>query len=140
MGLHLASGLIGYPWFDTDAGRSTSKHSKQKNDCTVRALATTLEITYDEAYSMLAKAGRKSSCKFRISDWLETQPWAEKISFPAVKGEHRMNPVVFTKKFSSGAYICKTAGHVFAVIDGTLYDDTENRPDRCIYTAWRISK
>lgn len=62
----------------------------------------------------------------------------ERLSFPAVKGERRMNPATFCETYTQGRYICRVAKHVFAVIDGVVHDEIENRPDRCIYLAWRI--
>lgn len=129
---------LSYPWLKTDAGRVHSRRSKQVNDCTVRAVATALRIEYDAAYDMLAKAGRKCGQGFRLPKWLETQSWAKKISFPAVRGERRMNPVRFSQEFGKGIYICKVARHVYAVIDGVVHDTIENNPHRCIYTAWRV--
>lgn len=37
-------------WVKSDAGRSESRRPRQKNDCTVRALALALELRYDDAY------------------------------------------------------------------------------------------
>jgi hypothetical protein len=87
---------------------------------------------------MLARAGRKSSRRFNLGRWLEQHSWARKVSFPAVKGERRMNPLTFCTQFQSGRYICRTAGHVFAVIDGVVSDMEPERADRCIYVAWMI--
>lgn len=129
---------MGYPMIHTDAGRSQSRRPKQKNDCTVRAVTTVLDKPYDEIYDMLAAAGRKCTRGFDIVKWLKQQPWAEKIAFPAVKGQPRMNPATFCNQFTEGRYICRASHHVFAVVDGVLFDTFENRPNRCIYTAWRI--
>lgn len=129
-----------YPWIHTDGGRSGSRRPRQKQDCTVRAIAIALVVPYDVAYDMIKDAGRKASRRFRLSDWLDTREWAARIPFPAIKGERRMNPAVFVERFPTGTFICKVARHVFAVIDGVVFDEFENRPDRCIYTAWRISR
>lgn len=116
-----------------------SRRPKQKNDCTVRALAIARRIDYDEAYEILAAAGRQCSKGIVFKDWIELQPWADKIPFPAIKGEKRMNPVEFTRRFPIGTYICKVSKHVFAVVDGVVHDTTQIRSNRCIYTAWKIS-
>lgn len=134
------SGRLSYMFEKSDAGRSQSRRPKQTNDCTVRALALARGIEYDSAYDLLANAGRKCARGFFLGDWLEGQPWAEKIRFPAIKGQRRMNPAAFTEQFKEGRYICRVSKHVFAVIDGVVYDTFESRPDRCIYTAWRITK
>jgi hypothetical protein len=128
-----------YSWLCVDAGRAASKRPRQKNDCTVRALAIARGLPYDVAYDLLADAGRKCTKGFALPAWLNKQPWAKKIPFAAVKGERRMNPATFTQRFPRGRYICKVAKHVFAVVDGVVLDTFENAPDRCIYTAWEIA-
>lgn len=131
---------LAYQWEPCDSGRATSRRPKQRNDCTVRALATARGIGYDEAYDLLASAGRKCGRSFVFSEWIGCQAWASKISFPAAKGHRRMNPASFVRQFASGVYICKVAKHVFAVVDGVVFDVFENAPDRCIYTAWRVER
>lgn len=128
-----------YPWAKTDAGRSESSLPRQKNDCTVRALSIARQISYDDAYDILLKAGRKSGCRFKLSDWINKQSWVKKISFPAVKGQRRMNPATFVVQYPKGVFICKVAKHVFTIKDGVVFDDFEIAPDRCIYTAWQIT-
>lgn len=127
-----------YPAVIYDGGRALSKRPKQKNDCTVRALAIARGLAYDEAYDILAEAGRKCTRGFNMPNWLNKQPWATKMPFQATKGERRMNPASFCKMYQTGRYICRVSKHVFAVIDGEVYDAFENNPTRCIYTAWKI--
>lgn len=127
-----------YPYQWSDAGRSGSKRPRQQNDCTVRAIALARGLAYDQAYDLLLAAGRKASKKFRIEDFLKDQPWAEWVSFPAIKGQRRMNPDTFHTRFPKGTFILKAAKHVYAVIDGTVFDTDLPRPDSCIYGAWAI--
>lgn len=139
----------GFPWSmgirqmasfcQSDAGRSTSKRPRQGNDCTVRALAIARGLTYDEAYELLRAAGRRSGGRFSLTTWLKSQPWATYQPFPAVRGQRRMNPYRFCREFQAGAYICRTAKHVFAVVDGIIYDIDPPRNDRCVYCAWAVS-
>lgn len=131
---------LSYVWQPSDAGRSASRRPRQTNDCTVRALATVMGSSYDEAYEELKRAGRKCRSGFRLSDWLGAQAWATKIAFPAVKGQKRMNPSSFVKTFPAGRYIVKVSHHVFACIDGIVHDETVVSPDRCIYTAWKVTR
>lgn len=124
----------------TDAGRSASKRPRQGNDCTVRALATARNLGYDEAYELLKKAGRACSKGFTFSVWIKDKPWAKRISFPAVKGQPRMNPVTFVAQYPKGTYICQVAKHVFTCVDGIIHDTGKIRDNRCIYTAWQIGE
>ena len=127
-----------YPIFYTDAGRSQSKRPRQKNDCTVRALALVRDWSYDRAYEHLKAEGRRCGAKFQFTEWLNIQEWTYGRTFPAVKGQPRMNPVTFCKQFPTGTWIVKTAKHVFVVKDGTVLDEVAPADDRCIYRAWRI--
>lgn len=127
-----------YPFIQSDAGRSASKRPKQKDDCTVRAISIARKLPYDDAYDLLAAAGRKCAKGFDIMTWLAEQPWAIKLSFPAVKGQRRMNPVSFCETHKTGTYIVRVAKHVFTIKDGVVYDTFAPRPDRCIYTSWEI--
>ncbi len=134
--------MLKYPFSSTDSGRTNSKRPRQKNDCTVRALANTTDIDYDDAYDLVKSRGRKSHRggefpKARSDDaalgWTFT--WG---SFPAVKGQSRMNPATFCEQFKTGRYIVRVAKHVFAIVDGVAYDTSPERPDRCIYGAWKV--
>lgn len=140
------------PFIQHDGGRSTSRRPKQKNDCTVRALALVTGKPYDYIYDLVAADGRKCGRGFDIRRFftprrgdnfqallnrlgLASVQWT---AFQAIKGQRRMNPRAFAAQYPSGRFICKTAGHVYAVIDGTVYDTSPAREDRCIYGAWRI--
>ena len=134
---------MNYPFKYSDAGRSGSRRPKQSNDCTVRALAIVCGIEYDQAYDLIAAAGRKSGKGFYFREFIDSKKangfmftW---MSFPAIKGETRMNPVKFCQRYTNGRYIIKTARNVAAVIDGVLYDVAPERSDRCVYGAWNIS-
>lgn len=124
-----------YTFVHTDAGRSTSRRSRQRNDCTVRAYALCFNLSYDQAYEFLASKGRKSGKGFRIDPVLPN-----KISFPPVAGVKRMTLANFCRLYSEGRYICKIAKHVLPVIDGVVYDTDRSDPERCVYVAWRIDK
>lgn len=127
-----------YTWICTDGGRASSTRPKQKNDCTVRALAIARNLPYDDAYDVLKDAGRKCGRGFDFVKWIDAQPWATKISFPAVKGQRRMTPAQFCQDFPRGIFILRVTKHVLVVKEGVVYDAFENRPDRCVYACWSV--
>jgi len=136
--------IYSYPFQKTDGGRSQSKRPRQNNDCTVRAFALAFNLSYDEAYDYLKDLGRKCSRGFFLNKWLDKQKEVlgykiGRLSFPAKKGQKRMNPSTFSKQFKKGTYLIRTAKHMSIFIDGVLYDSCAERPDRCIYTAWKIN-
>jgi len=125
-----------------DAGRGSSKRVRQKNDCTVRAIATATRITYDEAYELLAKAGRACSKGFAFA------PWADKAvvngcSFQwqilrKQRGKARVNIAVFCKQYGQGTYIIKVRRHVLTVIDGMCHDCFISDGLRAVEGFWRV--
>lgn len=132
--------MTGYPFHRTDAGRSQSRRPRQVNDCTVRTLALARGLAYDEAYDLLRAEGRRCRKGFHLGVWLERQPWARRIAFPAIKGQARMNPSRFCQEHPKGTFVCRVAKHVFAVIDGVVHDTDPSPDGRCIYTAWEIRR
>ena len=70
---------VEYDFCQTDAGRCLSKRPKQKNDCTVRAMATAFELSYDDAYDILKKYGRICGRGFHIGDFLIDKKSGENI-------------------------------------------------------------
>ena len=138
--------MFPFPFVYNDAGRLKSKRSKQKNDCTVRALALSAEVDYDVAYDLLKYRGRKASKghffpKQRSDDIAFGYKFIWK-SFPAVKGQKRMNPERFAIEFSKGVYICKTVKHVYVVIDGIINDIEKVSwfDGKCVYGCWKVIK
>lgn len=130
------AGVPGYAWQRTDAGRAASRRPKQTNDCTVRAVAVACGL----AYGLLADAGRVSGRRMTgFPEWLAHQGWAIKHGFPAVKGRRRMTVAAFVAAYPRGRFIVRVAKHVFAAIDGVVYDDIAPRRDRCVYTVWEVS-
>lgn len=133
---------MSYRFQKHDGGRSVSRRPKQQNDCTVRALAVATGMPYDDAYDILKEAGRQSSRKFKMPEWMSKQPLAalrfEKMTFPSVKGQPRMNPVRFCSQFPYGTFIVRTAKHVFVIRDGVAIDTEQEPAERCIYSAWRV--
>lgn len=130
-------------WFHlTDAGRSDSRRPRQRNDCTVRALAVACGIHYDVAHALLAAAGRATGKRFDLKSWAKVSDVGSKRftwrGFPAVKGERRMDPERFAAAHPRGAYILKTAKHVIACVDGIVHDDRRPLPGRCVYGGWAV--
>lgn len=142
---------VPYPFVASDGGRALSKRPRQKNDCTVRALAIATGTPYDVVYEKLREDGRPCGGGFNLRRWIACQcdpvigepEWVfgrrlVRCSFPAVKNRRRMNPQQFTQDFPKGRFLVQTAKHVAAVIDGVYLDEQPERPDRCIYGAWEV--
>lgn len=134
---------MSFRFVHSDAGRSTSKRPKAKNDCTVRAIALAANLPYDVAYDLISAAGRKSGARIDFRTFLKANPVINGFrfvweSYPAVKGQRRMNPVRFSREKNDGIYICKTGHHVYVAKYGVVYDDHQTYDERCIYGAWKV--
>lgn len=141
-----------YKFIKSDGGKSEYKHTGLKfkylnGDCGPRALAIATGCTYEEAVIELRESAGLTNSGTHFNGFVHSLEWEDRdfhgyrfewIPFKAVKGQKRMNPVDFCNQYSTGSYICRTARHVFAVVDGILYDTWEQRPDRCIYGAWKV--
>lgn len=111
-------------------------------DCTVRALALATGLSWDAAWQKLYDAqGRYRCCGFALDDFLDFEPelWGvvRAFTFPAVKGQRRMNGQRFAEQHPRGSFILRLAHHLAAVEDGVLYD-TWDCSQKCVYTAWQI--
>jgi hypothetical protein len=131
---------------NTDGGRQESRRPKQKNDCTVIAVAISLDINYDLAYDALQELGRKSGEGFFLpsGDYKKKNGYIlgkkfEWIPCPSVKGQPRENGWSFLKEHKEGRYILRLAGHVRACVDGCIYDGSYPDLYKCVYGYWKIS-
>lgn len=131
-----------YKFIKDDAGRSQSKRPKQSNDCTVRAVAKAGGFEYDMVYDLFMQSGRKSGRGFDLKTWAKKgHIKGHKLVWTplqAIKGQPRMNIAAFAETHETGTYILRVSKHVFAMIDGVVYDTGESRPDKCVYGYWQI--
>lgn len=80
----------------------------ERNDCTIRALASATGIGYASVAQYLRLCGKRRNCRFRFRLWLsEHESAAFGFKFSLV--EH----IALT-----GRYILQVPGHVWAVVDG----------------------
>lgn len=148
-----------YPFQASDSGRWQSKRSKQKNDCTVRALVNVTGLPYDEVYELLAnaviekkigrrrgkpgekvrKCGQGAHLEHILKPDTVINGWKFRwVPFPAVKGQQRMHVDTFLKTEYASRAICRVPKHVYAVIDGVVIDTYQSRPDQCVYGCWLV--
>lgn len=114
--------------------------NNERNDCTVRTLAITTKAPYLRAFAILCNAGRKRNRGFHIQKYFKTNKrvlnhFFKKLSF--------RNPITinkFVQRYPSGTYYALIRGHVFAIIDGTVYDIITPKPGQRIKMAWRVEQ
>ena len=116
---------------------------KRVGDCVKRAIAKAANMDYKEVSLGLNRHKKITGAKTFNSDWnwlsyIENVLGGKKMSFPAVKGEKRMNGERFCKAYPKGSYVLQMANHLTACVDGVIYD-TWDCSDKCVYRAWKIS-
>jgi hypothetical protein len=110
-------------------------------DCVKRAFTLATGKTYQEVTKELndlkrCLGAKKFSNNNVWKEYVKINCW-KKLSFPAIKGESRMNGYSFCKRFPKGKYILNMAHHLTCCVDGIIYD-TWNCLDKCVYTAYKI--
>lgn len=112
-------------------------------DCVKRAISKAANMDYMDVQRMLNRYKKVSGAtKFNelhknVEPVLEQTLNGRRMSFPAVKGEPRMNGERFCENFPKGRYVLQMAGHLTACVDGVIYD-TWDCSDKCVYKAWEI--
>jgi len=142
-----------YPFVEDHGGKEFSRRPRQSNDCTVIALAIVTGWEYDRAYDLLKAAGRKSGQGFHLGQLLRRVMLAGRLgqsakgfegwfvtihTFNAIKGQPRMRPGTFISQYPYGRFILRTAGHVFAVVDGVARGAWQEHDARCVYSAYEF--
>lgn len=115
---------------------------KLTGDCVKRAIAKAADINYMDVGRELNRYKKVTGAKSFNSDYnphkyVENVLKAQKLSFPAIKGQKRMNGERFCKAFPNGSYILNMAGHWSCCVDGIIYD-TWDCSEKCVYTAYKI--
>lgn len=119
-------------------------HPKGKivGDCVKRAITLTTGKDYMEVQRELNKTKKLTGCEVYNQNrnykyYLEKTLGCKKLSFPAVKGQGRINGAIFAIDHPTGRYVLRMAGHLSCCIDGQI-NDTWDCSDKCVYTAWKV--
>jgi hypothetical protein len=142
--------------------KSTDTQSSEKNDCSVRAFTTALDVNYDSAHSYLKETFKredKKGCK-RMNYTAETlEGETQKIDdvqfdisvLPEDKvtntyklhGEliaRKKTVKSFLKDFKEGIYLVLVSNHIFTVKNGLMIDNVgeEWRPTRKVESVLEL--
>lgn len=112
----------------------TSACWREKNDCSVKALAIALGIRYADAWYTTRRCGRKYRKGMPIEDFftavLSKLRHVKQVEYTGPTGN-------FIRKFRKGIFILEYPGHVHVYKDGTMHDDTSNWGSHTI-KVWQI--
>lgn len=117
---------------------NTNPTGKHVGDCTVRALTKALDLTWDQAYSMLAMQG------YIMGD----MPSSNAVFGAVLKAHGFKREIIpnecpdcytledFANDHPAGTFVVGMSGHVATVIDGVIYDAWHSENEVPIY-VWR---
>lgn len=109
---------------------------EEKNDCTVRALATATNMPYLEAHALLKDHGRRTRSGVRITPLINAYRAAMGVEYQKVAGRPTLNR--FAQDHSTGTWIVRLKDHVFVLKDGVQYDMIVNGPRRQVLGYWLV--
>lgn len=151
---------------EIDFSKASVSSVGEKNDCSVRAIATAVGVTYDAAHEymrdVLGRKNRKGAknMPIKLKDITSQDNPIQTAgdvkfkykSIPALKlcneyklhGEvvHRKKTVKsFIDSFRKGTFLVFVSNHVFTVKDGVLIDNygEEFRPTRKVLSAFEVN-
>lgn len=114
---------------------------KRVRDCVKRAICLAEGRDYRDVKNELNRLKREIGAeKFNSNNNWKTyidRKGYEKLSFPAVAGESRMNGHKFAETHPTGSYILRMAGHLSSCVDGVILDTWDCR-DKCVYNAYKV--
>lgn len=107
----------------------------ERRDCTVRALAAALNITYTDAHEKMASVGRKPKKGFDFRQGLIGHFGLEcRPEFHGLKVREVLPQI------QSGRFIVKVPRHVFAVVDGAAHDNFAPRPEQRVRMVYEVQR
>jgi hypothetical protein len=108
----------------------------EKNDCSVRALATALGLEYDKAWAILKEHGRRARTGVRITPLSNAYRAAKGLVHQPLTQRPTLDQ--FTRDHNTGTWIVQLSNHVFVLRDGVQYDMMFNSPRRHVLGYWMI--
>jgi|APGre2960657505_1045072.scaffolds.fasta_scaffold05862_4 hypothetical protein len=103
----------------SDGGRKEAGFLNERNDCTVRATAMVMGVSYKAAHIKIAKLGRKERRGFYFSQIAKNIGLEIRLEF-ANRTLAKVIPML-----TCGRFVVHHRGHVFAVLDGVVHDMAE---------------
>lgn len=108
--------------------RGEGRYWFERNDCSVIAFAYAFDIPYLRAHGMCAEAGRKDCHGFSLHHVLKVsvhkkskQLLGRRVGY---HGRPKMTVGRFQKKHPEGIYIIRVGRHIFTMIDGKCFNQT----------------
>jgi len=113
---------------------------KERNDCSVRALAIATDTSYWDAYKILANFGRKPNTGVLILNFFKKHKNILNHKFIKLRFRKQITLNKFVKKYPFGTYYVHISKHVFVIKDGVAIDSVKPKKFCRIIHAWEVIK
>lgn len=111
---------------------------KDKNYCTIRAIAIAFKLPYEAAYAIGRFAGRKHGCGYYMENIMSVIQKHIGYKFKIYDVGKGITIRRFLEKNTIGKFIVTRREHAFAIIHGEIHDTTLNTERQIIQTAYEI--
>lgn len=116
--------------------KQESIKAKERNDCTVIAVAIAARLTYLESYALLKLFGRPDRGGAHRETYKRALQWCgfriEPVTNLTQPNSCAYTPKSIHKRLPRGHYVCISSGHAFALVNGEINDWTNGRNHRII--------
>jgi hypothetical protein len=116
----------------------TDEHKHERLDCTVRAVSAACSLEYGIAYTLLKTFGRKDRHKISFVAFMACHARLGEYGHRLIYSAEGLTVNQFLKLYKSGRFIVRIRGHVFAVVDGCVYDRIPVGAKSHIRNVWRL--
>lgn len=96
---------------------------KEDHDCSVKAIAILLDISYAKSWYLCRKHGRQYQKGFNMIEIFKVIETQNKDLIPV---DYVGSTVRFMQMYPTGSYIFELSSHIIAYKGGVLHDDTLN--------------
>ncbi len=114
-----------------------NRFSFEKLDCTVRAIAHACNVPYSESHKFMKANGRKDRHRVSFNEVMEGK--TELFGKQVLKVNHVGTVKSFLEKNPIGKFMVNVRGHIFAVVDGKVYDLAVVKIQAPVRQIWQIN-
>lgn len=119
-----------------------AEYQHEKNDCVVLAISVACCLPYGAAHAEMKQHGRKDRHKTKLATYLKTVGNRianyDLVPMPLASPSTIKQTVL---KYPNGRYLVRTKGHLFAVVNGVIFDSGEKHEGvkRRVTNIWQCN-
>lgn len=111
-----------------------------RNDCSVRALATAAGVNYETASAAFSASGRRLRKGTEVS--LSEELYESKLGMRRIGLAEGLRLEAFLEVARTGRFVLHRKNHAFAVVDGVVHDweGTKTRESTVLLRVWKVTE